>query len=546
MAPRIPRLSLALGLPLFLILSHTANGQTRTWTAAYDGGARDRAGCPRCVTHTYLPFHRDFVRSRQSIAADAAGNVYVTGTSSNGANSDFVTVKYDANGVRQWAALYDGGDGDHAYAVAVDGSGNVYVTGDSVVQTGELDLQPRFLTVKYDANGVQQWAVTRDSGVWSTAVAVAVDGSGNVYVAGEFYSGDSIIGQVVKYSAAGAQQWVGSAIFGFDYEESSVHDLALDSGGNVYLTGYSYKPNEPDGTDYITSRLSPSGANLWTRVYDSGGQDQAYDVAVDGGGNVFVTGNAGTVKYDAAGGQQWARPSPGAAHALITAGGFVYVTGTSDGDFQTVKYDAAGLQQWAVTRDGGGADQAHALLLAGDTLYVTGHTTGATQTDALTVGFDAASGAEVWSDLYGGAFDDLAYAATSAGAGAFWIAGYSNNGSDDDVLVVQYATSPSPSQPSLLRLKLTPATLAGGRKTGKGRVTLSAPAPAGGAVVLLANTNPAAAVPASVTVPEGMTGQAFSITTQAVSSTQTGVVTATYGGVSRSETLTVRPVKAKP
>lgn len=546
MAPRLRRISLVLGLPFFLLLSHVASGQTRAWTAGYDGGAQDRAGCPRCTTHTYLPFHRDFVRSRNSVAADAAGNVYVTGTSFNGSNHDFVTVKHDASGGRQWAAIYDGGDEDHAYAVAVDGSGNVYVTGDSAVQTEDLGLQPRFLTVKYDANGVQQWTATLDSGVWGTAVAVAVDGSGNIHVAGESYNGDSIKAAVVKYNAAGAQQWARSTIFGFDYEESSAYDLALDSGGNVYVTGYLYKPFEPDGTDYITSKLSPSGADLWTRAYDSGGQDEAYDVAVDGGGNVFVTGNASTVKYDAAGAQQWARPFPGTGQALITAGGFVYVTGTSGGDFQTVKYDGAGLQQWAATRDGGGADQAHALLLAGDTLYVTGHATGATQTDALTVGFDAASGAEVWSDLYGGAFDDYAYALVSTGTGSFSIAGYSNSGSDDDVLVVQYATSPSPSLPSLLRLKLTPATLAGGRKTGKGRVTLSAPAPAGGAVVLLTNTNPAAVVPASVTIPEGRTHQTFAITTRAVSSAQTGVVTASYGGVSKSETLTVRPVKAKP
>ncbi|HEX7184447.1 MAG TPA: hypothetical protein VF756_21660 [Thermoanaerobaculia bacterium] len=546
MALRIRRISLVLGLPLLLILSHAASGQTRVWTAGYDGGAQDRAGCPRCTTHTYLPFHRDFVRSRNSVAADAAGNVYVTGTSSNGSNPDFVTVKYDANGVRQWASLYDGGEEDQAYAVAVDGGGNVYVTGDSVVQTEDLGLQPRFLTVKYDANGVQQWTATLDSGVWGTAVTVAVDGSGNVHVAGESYNGDSITAMVVKYNAAGAQQWARGAIFGFDYEESSAYDLALDSGGNVYVTGYLYKPFEPDGTDYITAKLSPSGADLWTRAYDSGGPDGAYDVAVDGDGNVFVAGDAGTVKYDTAGVQQWARPFPGTAHALIAAGGFVYATGTSGGDFQTVKYDGAGVQQWAATRDGGGADQAHALLLAGDTLYVTGHTTGAIQTDALTVGFDAASGVEVWSDLYGGAFDDSAYAMASTGTGSFSIAGYSNNGSDNDVLVVQYATSPSPSLPSLLRLKLTPATLAGGRKTGKGRVTLSAPAPAGGAVVLLTNTNPAAVVPASVTIPEGMTSQAFSINTQAVSSTQTGIVTATYGGVSKSETLTVRPVKAKP
>lgn len=543
MAPRIRCLLPVLVLPLLLILPHSATAQTRDWAALYDGGFGDWAGCPRCFTHTYLPFHRDFARSRQSVAGDAAGNIYVTGLSFNGTNVDFVTVKYDASGARLWAATYDGGEDDQPYAIAVDGSGNVYVTGDSI-QAGDLGLQPRFLTVKYDTNGAQQWAVTYDGGVWSTGVTLAVDADGNAYAGGELYSGDSIAAGVIKYSPAGAQLWVRAVVFGFEYEESSFYDLVLDSAGNVYATGYSYKPFEPDVTDYMSTKLSPSGDTLWTRAYDSGGQDQAWDVAVDAAGNVFVTGNTSTVKYDAAGVEQWARPFPGTAHALITAGGFVYVAGTSGGDFQVVKYDAAGIQQWAATRDGGGADQAHTLVLAGETLYVTGHTTRVTHTDALTIGFDAASGAEVWSDLYGGAFDEYTYAAAS-GAGVFWIAGYANNGADDDMLVLRYSISPSPPQTSLLGLKLTPPTLVGGR-IGRGRVTLSAPAPPGGAVVPLTSTNPAVTVPASVTVPEGRTSQRFEITTRTVSTVQTAVVTATLGGVSRSDTLTVRPAKAKP
>jgi predicted 3-demethylubiquinone-9 3-methyltransferase (glyoxalase superfamily) len=64
------------------------------------------------------------------LALDGSGNVYVTGQSRiDGSGLDWVTIKYSADGAQQWFARYDGPDGgdDFADAVAVDGSGNVYV-----------------------------------------------------------------------------------------------------------------------------------------------------------------------------------------------------------------------------------------------------------------------------------------------------------------------------------------------------------------------------------------------------------------------------------
>jgi hypothetical protein len=96
--------------------------------------------------------------------------------------------------------------------------------------------------------------------------------------------------------------------------------------------------------------------------------------------------------------------------------------------------------------------------------------------------------------------------------------------------------------PALSGLTLTPASFTGGCKSSTGRVTLTGKAPAGGVVVQLANANPAASLPASVTVPAGATSQTFAITAPAVTSNQVGTVTATLAGVSKSATLTVKPV----
>jgi probable HAF family extracellular repeat protein len=99
--------------------------------------------------------------------------------------------------------------------------------------------------------------------------------------------------------------------------------------------------------------------------------------------------------------------------------------------------------------------------------------------------------------------------------------------------------------PVLTQLYLTPTTVIGGCGTSAGKIVLSGSAPAAGAIVPLSNTNTKAAVPGSVTVAAGTSTKAFTVTTQTVTASSTGTVTARYGGVSQTLTLTVRPIRAK-
>jgi hypothetical protein len=137
-----------------------------------------------------------------AIAVDGSGNVYVTGFATvdhPGYNRDFVTIKYDTNGVQKWVRRYNGPENWHdgAHAIAVDRAGNVYVTGSSAgVGTG-LD----YATIKYDTNGNRKW-VKRYNGPGNKADyanAVAVDGAGNVYVTGSSWNGSSLDYGTIKY-----------------------------------------------------------------------------------------------------------------------------------------------------------------------------------------------------------------------------------------------------------------------------------------------------------------------------------------------------------
>lgn len=517
---------LLVALAALLIPAVLAAQPARSWAVHYNDGGL--GSCPTCN-----------VRGRQSLAvdaADAAGNAYFTGISTAGATEDVLTVKYNSQGVVQWAVTYDGGDMDRGYAVAVDGAGNVYVAGQSWVETWNFGLQGYVLVIKYNASGVQQWATRWESGVLSSASALAVDGSGNVYVAGEYYSsGDDLYKMMtLKLDAAGTMQWYRFAFHGYDYEEGSARDLALDSSGNAYVTGFLYKPQDYDTNGYLTVKYSPSGATLWSREYDSGGYDVAYDVAVDGSGNVHVGGTSGVVRYNSAGTQQWAGAFDGTVRALINVSGMVFATGAtgvSGSDMVAARYDAAGTRLWSTSYDLGSTEAGYALRLVGNNLYVAGWS----GTDALVAGFNKDSGSSSLVDLYDTGGDDRAYAIASTGTSGFWVAGRAG----EDYLTIKYTV---PSGPALSALALTPPTFAGGCQTSTGKVTLTGPAPAGGAVVTITDTNPAAGMPASVTVPAGATTAKLTITGAAVSAKQSGTVTASYGGASKSGTVKVRPV----
>ena len=237
-----------------------------------------------------------------SVAVDASGNVYVTGYSRTGTlgrvGDDYITIKYNKEGIELWVARYDGpGRGlDVANSIAVDAAGNVYVTGKSTGTTG-TGTNTDYATIKYNSAGVEQW-VARYSGSAKfddNAESLALDALGNVYVTGwsgwRPTSSSNTDYATIKYNAAGVQQWV-ARYNGPGNVFDGAFSLAVDVVGNVYVTGES--GGIRTGRDYATIKYNGAGIQQWVARYNgpASAQDRAHSLDLDVSGNVYVTGRA--------------------------------------------------------------------------------------------------------------------------------------------------------------------------------------------------------------------------------------------------------------
>jgi uncharacterized delta-60 repeat protein len=296
-----------------------------------------------------------------AIAVDGGKNVYVTGISvGTGGNYDFATIKYDPAGQPLWVKRYNGAANrdDVPSAIAVDADGNVYVTGESA--TG--DTTSRYVTIKYDTNGNQKWEAHYDGGSSNRPAALRVDSAKNVYVTGKSYTSSTGYDYAtIKYNSLGAQVWV-KRYNGTANKDDVPVGLALDSLGNVIVTGKSLDASKTK-TQYATVKYTNAGVQKWAKLYGAPGpgDDEPAGIAVDSKGNVYVTGYAHwtaglgdftTIMYDTNGAEIWVEHYNGPANGEdapvaigVDADRNVYVTGSSDGvsgfpDIVTIKYPA--------------------------------------------------------------------------------------------------------------------------------------------------------------------------------------------------------------
>jgi len=422
------------------------------WPARYNGSSDDQA---------------------KAVAVDAAGNVYVTGFSvGSDGYQDYLTIKYNSSGKRQWLARYNGPGkhNDAAQALAVDVAGNVYVTGYCYNKSGTSTF---YATLKYNSTGVLQWARTYNDSLGNgddKAVAIAVDGAGNVFVTGvgaDFDGRSDFV--TIKYDNLGAQQW--RRRFEGPKDNGAVATaLALDNSGNVYVTGCVFNLNGV--ADIATVKYANNGIERWFRTYNGLGNagDEATALAICPAGNVYVagvsTGANGhrgyvTIKYNGGGTRLWDMRYDGPsslADALraitVDNGSNVYVTGSSPAqngfaDYATLKYDSNGIQQWLARYNGPANQEDVATSLAVDAngnVFVTGYSArqnGGVQHDYATIKYNS-GGIKQWLSRYNGpgGANDLASALKLDAHGNVFVTGYSfGAGGSNDYATVKYTTS---------------------------------------------------------------------------------------------------------
>ena len=179
--------------------------------------------------------------------------------------------------------------------------------------------------VKYGSDGEKQWTQQIVASSKEIAYGVAVDSVGNIYLTG--YTSGTLEGInsgandifLIKYSSDGIKQWIEQ--FGSSEDDSGL-GIRVDSKDNVYVTGYTeggLDGNTNSGKqDIFLVKFNSSGAKLWTKQLGTPFDDSANGLAIDSSDNIYVTGYTQGNLYTYSGGK----------------------------DVFVVKYNSSGTKQW--------------------------------------------------------------------------------------------------------------------------------------------------------------------------------------------------------
>ncbi len=343
---------------------------------------------PITIWNTFLGGSGD--EAGNDIVLDASGNVYVVGDSDadwggtpvrayTAAGYDAFVAKLDPNGNLLWHTFLGGSQDDYGNGIALDGSGNIYITG---------------------------WSDANVSGAWSCPVDCTVVDLNDV---------DAF---VAKLDNDGNLLW-NTFTSGIGSETST--DIAVDTSGNSFVTGYS------NGTwgaplvaftaslnDAYAARFNASGTRIWNTFIGGAGDDQGNGIALDNNGDVFVTGLSSA---------DWGT-SPKRAYTALNDGFYAKLS------------PANGARAWHGFLGGSGNDLGAAVTAdSSGNLYVAGTSsaTWGTPVDAYTGGddgfaaqIDTTAGTLNWNTFQGSATVDSSASIVEDGNGDVFVMGISD------------------------------------------------------------------------------------------------------------------------
>jgi hypothetical protein len=395
---------------------------------------------------------------------DANGNLYVVGYF-KGFNINFGTgllinsastaeeayiVKYDSLGTALWARSFGSVTNERATGVRTDALGNVYVTGNFssasvVIGTFTLTNSTGFnhaFIVKYNPLGTVVWAKSVSSSNSSdlTSVGIATDASGNSYVTGATSTSSVPIGTLTinnpgyylaKFNALGNVVWATQVVTG---TQPVSNGLALDGSGNLYVTGNYVGPSTTFGSTtlsnastttndvFLTKYDCNNGNVIWAVSGNGTGDDVATCVTVDNAGFAVVGGSFGGTSLTF-GGTTATNVTTGSQDAFIarynSAGTGVMLASNNNGLFndriQKLTTDVTGKIYAS------GYTYSTMFGFSGAPSFI--NSSSNSTSDAFIVKYDPATSGKWLLQIWSGNFNDFAWCITSSPGGNIYVAG---------------------------------------------------------------------------------------------------------------------------
>ena len=302
--------------------------------------------------------------------------------------------------------------------------------------TSTSPLTPDLFVAELDAAGNHLWSKSFGHPADATVEGIAADAAGSVLVAGCFIGdlgfGGTLLQSpgshsvfVAKLDATGGHLW--SKAFGVGATATCTATVAVDGTGNVLLAGsfgpgslnFGGGPLMSGASDVFIAKLDATSGHVWSKVFGTASSEGPPKVAVDSAGNVVVTGAfVGTVDF---GGGPLQSAGGGDVFVVKLAANGSHVWSKRFGD--------------AATQAGRGiATDGQNVVVTGDLVGTVDFGGGPLQSvggrDVFAVKFSATDGSHVWSRRFGDADDQLGWAVAIDSASNVVMTGYFNGTMD--------------------------------------------------------------------------------------------------------------------